>query len=130
MLAHALCAQGEYEQAASSLDTSEELTHPEDLWNQALIPSGRARVRAARGDIDDALARARSALTVAAELDEPEIHAQVLVSLAEVLRRAGQSSEEADALRRALDLYERKGNRPAAARLRAQLEEVAVTSPP
>jgi tetratricopeptide (TPR) repeat protein len=130
LLAHALCAQRRYEQAASALDTSEQLTHPEDTWNRVLIPSGRARVLAARGELDDALALAREALTVAAQLDEPEIHAQALIALAEVLRRAGRSPEEEDALRKALDLYERKGNRPAAARIGAQLEELAAVSPP
>lgn len=85
---------------------------------------------AARGEIDDALALAREALTVAAQLDEPEIHAQALVALAEVLERAGRRPEEDDALRKALDLYERKGNRPAAARIRAQLEELAAVTPP
>ncbi len=130
LLAHALCAQQRYEQAASSLDTSEDLTHPEDIWNQVLIPSGRARVLAARGEIDDALALAREALNVAAQLDVPEIHAQALIAIADVLRRAGRSPDEEDALRTALDLYERKGNRPGAARIRAQLEELATVSPP
>lgn len=130
LLAHALCAQRRYEQAASSLDTSERLTHPEDVWNQVLIPSGRARVLAARGEVDDALALAREALIVAAELDEPEIHAQALIALAEVLHRGGWSPEVEEALRKALDLYERKGNRPSAARIRAQLEELAAVTPP
>jgi class 3 adenylate cyclase/tetratricopeptide (TPR) repeat protein len=130
LLAHALCAQRRYEQAASALDKSEQLTHPEDVWNQVLIPSGRARVLAVRGETEGALALAREALAVAAELDEPEIHAQALIAFAEVLRRAGRSPEGEDALRKALDLYERKGNKPAAARLRAQLEELAAVSPP
>ena len=130
LLAHALCAQGQYEQAASALDTSEHLTHSEDRWNQVLIPSGRARILAARGEIEGALALAREALTVAAELDVPETHAQALIAFAEVLRRAARSPEEEDALRKALGLYERKGNRPAAARIRAQLEELATVSPP
>jgi class 3 adenylate cyclase/tetratricopeptide (TPR) repeat protein len=130
LLAHALCAQRQYEQAASSLDTSEQLTHPDDRWNQALIPSGRARVLAARGEIESALALAHEALTVATELDSPEVHAQALVAFAEVLGCAGRPAEQGDALRKAFDLYERKGNRPAAARIHAQLAELATVSPP
>jgi ATP/maltotriose-dependent transcriptional regulator MalT len=130
LLAHALCARGEYEQAASALDMSEQLTHPDDRLNRVLIPSGRARLLAARGDIEGALALTREALAVAAELDVPETHAEALIALAEVLRRAGRPLEEEDALRRALALYERKGNRPSAARIRAQLEEFTAVSPP
>jgi hypothetical protein len=48
----------------------------------------------------------------------------VLISLAEVLRRAHRPSEEADALREALDLYERKGISPAAERVRVRLDEL------
>jgi hypothetical protein len=48
----------------------------------------------------------------------------VLISLAEVLRRGDQLSEEAATLREALDLYERKGIRPAAERVRARLDEL------
>ncbi len=72
LLAHALCGQGHYEQAASALESSEQLTDPDDRLNQALIPSGRARVLAAQGEVAGALALARQALTVAAELETPE----------------------------------------------------------
>ena len=128
LLAHALCGQGHYEQAASALETSEHLTDPDDRWNQALIPSGRARILAAQGENAGAFALARQALTVAAELDTPEIHAQALIALADVHRHAGALSEEEAALRKALDLYERKGNRPGTERLRARVEELVVIS--
>ena len=128
LLAHALCGQGRYEPAISAVETSEHLTGPDDRWNQVLIPSGRARILAAQGGIEAALTSAHKALTVAATLGAPEIHAQALISLAEVLRRADRPPEEAATLREALDLYERKGIRPAAERVRARLEELEALS--
>lgn len=95
-----------------------------------LIPSGRARILGARGETEAALALARRATTVAAELDVPELRALALLSLAEVLRRAKRTAEEADALREALAVYERKGARPAAERVRARLDELAAACVP
>jgi tetratricopeptide (TPR) repeat protein len=128
LLGHALCGLGRYEEAEVWLETSEQLTAPNDSWNLALIPSGRARIFGALGEGSAALALVRQALGVAAELDAPEIHALALVALAEVHRGAGEHAEEEAALRHAVSLYERKGNRPATERLRARAEELAALS--
>ena len=125
-LAHALCAQGRHDEAASVLDRAEDLLQGRGF----LVPSARARVLAARGESEAARALGRQALTAAAEVDWPEGRAQVLIALAEVLRRADRPSEEAAALREALDLYERKGIRPAVERVRARLKEVAAAPAP
>jgi class 3 adenylate cyclase/tetratricopeptide (TPR) repeat protein len=127
-LALALCAQGRHEEAARFLDTSEELTHPDDRWNQVLIPSGRARVLAAQGEIEAAIPLAERAVSVAAELDVPELRVDALIALAEVLSREGRAPEVAAVLREALDLRERKGNRPGAERIRERLGAFASTS--
>jgi class 3 adenylate cyclase/tetratricopeptide (TPR) repeat protein len=126
-LAHALCAQSRYEEAASVLERFEDPTGGRSVY----APSARARVLAARGELDAALELARRALAAATELDWPEARAQVLVSLAEVLQRAAdRPTEEAAALREALDLYERKGIRPAIERVRARLDELEAVSAP
>jgi class 3 adenylate cyclase/tetratricopeptide (TPR) repeat protein len=130
LLAHALCAQGDYEAAAGAVEASEQRTSPDDVWNQALIPSARARIVAAQGELQPALDLAHRAVTAAAPLDAPEIRAQALVSLAEVLRSADRSPEEAATLREALDLYERKGIRPAAERVRDRLAKLAALPAP
>jgi hypothetical protein len=52
----------------------------------------------------------------------------VLVSLAEVERRAGRPAEEAAALREALELYQRKGIKPAVERVQARLDELGAAS--
>jgi len=123
-LAHALCAQGRHDEAASVLDRYEDPIG--GLGN--LAPSARARVLAARGDVEAALGLARTALTAAAKHDWLEGRAQVLVSLAEVLRAADLPSEEAAALRDALAAYERKGIKPAVERVRVRLEELEAVS--
>jgi class 3 adenylate cyclase/tetratricopeptide (TPR) repeat protein len=123
-LAHALCAQDRHDEAAAVLDRAEDLVPGREF----LTPSGRARILAARGDVEGALTLGRRALAEAVEMDWPEGRAQVLVALAEVLRRADRPSEEAAALRDALDLYERKGIRPAVDRVRARLEEIEALS--
>jgi tetratricopeptide (TPR) repeat protein len=125
-LAHALCAQGRHAEAEPVLDRAEDLLQDDGF----LAPSARARVLAARGELEAALALGRKALATVAEEDWPEARAQVLVSLAEVQRRADRPSEEASSLREALDLYEHKGIRPAVERVRARLEKLEALPTP
>jgi class 3 adenylate cyclase/tetratricopeptide (TPR) repeat protein len=124
-LAHALCAQGRYDEAASALDRSAELL--EDRTS-SLAPSAWARILAARGETEAALELAREGLARTVGQHWPEGRAQVLVSLAEVERRAGRPAEEAAALREALELYERKGIKPAVERVRGHLDELEASS--
>ncbi|MCZ7590173.1 MAG: AAA family ATPase [Gaiella sp.] len=115
LLAHALCDQGRYDDAAAALDRRE---------FPVIAPSARARVLAESAQLDEALACAHQALAASAELGWPEGRAQVLVSLAEVWRTADQPAKEATALHEALELYERKGIAPAADRVRVRLNEL------
>jgi class 3 adenylate cyclase/tetratricopeptide (TPR) repeat protein len=125
-LAHALCAQGRHDEAASVLDRYEDPTEGRGIY----APSARARVLAARGEVEVALALAREAVAAAADQDWPEGRAQVLLSLAEVLDRADRPSEEAATLREALELYEHKGIKPAVERVQARLDELGAVSRP
>ena len=113
-LAHALCAQGGFDEADAVLEGCSGI----------LATSARARVLAAHGDVDGALAFAREALAASSAGDWLEGRAQVLVSFAEVHRAADRPAEEAAALRDALALYERKGIKPAVERVRLRLEEM------
>ena len=113
-LAHALCAQGRFDEADAALEGCAGI----------LATSARARVLAARGDIDAALALAQEAVAMSSAVDWLEGRAQVLVSLAEVHRAASRRADEADALRGALELYERKGIAPAVERVRSRLDEL------
>jgi hypothetical protein len=77
---------------------------------------------AARGEIDEALALARRAVQVARTTDMLNTRAYTLVDLSEVCRFAGQSHQQAAALREALTLHELKANVASADRTRARLE--------
>ncbi len=122
-LAHALCAQGRFDEAAEVLERRDALA----VTAGVLAPSAHARILAAHGETDAALALAHDAVTAVAGVD-PEVRALVLVSLAEVARRAEQPTQEASALRDALELYERKGITPAVERVRARLDELKAVS--
>ncbi len=126
-LAHALCSDGRHDEAAAVLDDGSA-----DVSTPFLASSARARVLAARGEIDAALDLAQRAVAEATdeEVDYLEGRAQALVSLAEVMRRAHRPSDEAAALRDALALYERKGIAPAVQRVRARLDEFEAPAAP
>jgi tetratricopeptide (TPR) repeat protein len=78
-------------------------------------------VLAAQGDVEQAERLAREAVALAARTDYLEEHADALMTLAEVLRRAGWAAEATPALEEALRLYERKDNTVLAARAREAL---------
>jgi class 3 adenylate cyclase/tetratricopeptide (TPR) repeat protein len=98
-------------EAAAFLDVPEQF-----LWRKA-----RAKVLAARGDGGQAERLAREAVSLAERTDHLEEHADALMTLAEVLRRAGRAAEAEPALVEALRLCERKGSTVLAERARAAL---------
>src|SRR4051812_5326582 len=67
------------------------------------------------------------AVAEARKTDSPQMQADALADLAEVLRRADRSDEAAAALREALHLYEQKGIIPLARRTRKRLAELENT---
>jgi hypothetical protein len=71
-VAHALCAQGRHDEAAAALDRYEDPRGGRGVFAQ----SARARVLAAGGEVEAALALAREAVAEAADLDWPEGRAQ------------------------------------------------------
>jgi tetratricopeptide (TPR) repeat protein len=77
-----------------------------------------ASILARRGQADEAEAMAREATAFFEGTDFLTDHATSLLDLAEVLRIAGRPEEAADAVRHALDLYERKEDRVSADRAR------------
>ena len=68
---------------------------------------------------------ARDAVAFAETSDFLLAHADAMTGLAEVLELQGKHTQAANAFREALDLHERKGNVPAAARTRTQLTELS-----
>jgi tetratricopeptide (TPR) repeat protein len=90
-------------------------------WQKANRVRVVALARAAAGDLHEAEAQARAAVEGIAITDFVIFHADALLTLGDVLRSAGRSSEADEAFQQALDLYRQKGSlvsvKTAAARL-------------
>src|SRR6266542_3210130 len=120
MLAHILVAQGRSADALALTELTEQASAHDDAASQVLWRTARARALAAMGRVADAEVLAREAVILAERTDFILLLADALVDLAEVLRTDG--TDDRNQLRRALDLYERKGNAVSAARTRTLLE--------
>jgi predicted ATPase/class 3 adenylate cyclase len=119
LLAHALLDQDRLDEAERFVAASEAAVAEDDAGTHILLQSARARVLARRGMTDDAEELSRSAVRDAEESDDVNSRADVLTHLAEVLRRSGDASAADEAVVRAIDLYEAKGNVAQAASIRA-----------
>jgi tetratricopeptide (TPR) repeat protein len=114
-LAHSLCTQGRYEEAEHFAAMTKDAM-PGDVQEQALWRCALAKVEAHRGNFNEADSLARAAT----ELLEPTGFinqcGDAEMDLAGVLVVAGRPEEAAMVLKKALDLYRRKGNSVSAAR--------------
>ena len=124
LLAHALCAQGRYQEAEPFIQVAAEAGSEDDRATQTLWRSARAKVLASRGDFGEALRLAREAFAILEPTDWLNLRGDALINLAETLRLADRSNEAAPLLEEAVILYEQKGNIVAAAKARAVLEEM------
>jgi class 3 adenylate cyclase/tetratricopeptide (TPR) repeat protein len=117
-LARSICGQERWDDAEpyATLAASKEGT--------VFVPVGKgslARVWAHRGRVSDAEVLVREAVQQLEGTDFLIDHADVLTDLADVLFVAGRAGEAADALDRALALYEQKGDIVTPPRIRAML---------
>jgi DNA-binding SARP family transcriptional activator len=119
ILAQAVYAQDRLDEADALCRVCERIAAPEDVATQALWRGVRAKVRARDGERDDAEALCREAVRLAEATDLLSDRGDALLALAEVLRLAGHATEAEAAARRALELYERKGNLVSASRARS-----------
>jgi tetratricopeptide (TPR) repeat protein len=124
MLAHAVYAQGRYEEAFRFTEISEEAAPEEDRSANVYWLAARAKVLARRGR-PEGEGLARKALGLAEPTDFLSMRGHALMDLAEVLRLAGRASEACSAVAEALQLYEQKGNTVAAREARAAQAELA-----
>ena len=115
-LARAIAAQGasRYDEAIRLIAISREAAADGDLSPQAVSQGLYARILADRGRHREAEELARSAAALAAQTDLLNEHADTLLELSHVVAAAGQVSEAHSTAAQALDLYQRKGNRPGA----------------
>jgi class 3 adenylate cyclase/tetratricopeptide (TPR) repeat protein len=135
MLARALIVQGKNEEADTPTRICEEIAAPSELDSQVRWRALRAILLARSGQLKEAETLAREAVTRSEDSEQPDTQAEALTDLAEVLRLSKKESAAANAIDRAIALYERKGNKVAAAKLRTperkgdEVQEVAVADP-
>ena len=114
LVAHPICAQGRLDEAEEFCRIAEEIGAEDDLATQVLWRSAKAKVlaalRAARGELRSAAELAREAVAIAERTDDINMHADALMDLGTVLSAAGATDEHDEAVRRARELYVRKGN--------------------
>jgi DNA-binding SARP family transcriptional activator len=112
-LALIYCDQGRWQEAAGALVYGEEVDRMPPVYGKVysfIRLAARARVAAHRGEFSDAVELAQAAVEVAERTDRLNDRALAWLALAEVQSAAGNHAEAEDAVKRALELYERKGN--------------------
>jgi tetratricopeptide (TPR) repeat protein len=122
LLAHAVYAQGRYDEAEQLTQECEEVSRPNDVHSQIAMRSIRAKLLARRGLLEAAEQLAREAVDFASESDFHPAHADALMDLAEILNLAGDIEAAASAVEEAIRFYDLKGNVLAADRARSELE--------
>ena len=127
LLAEAIYMQERYEEAERFSEVSEQNAAPEDLASQAGWRSTRATVLAQRGEAAKAEDLAREAVDIARSTDYLNMHAGLLLSLADVLAVGGRAAESIPIIEEACALYERKGNLVMAEKARTLLGELGET---
>jgi predicted ATPase/class 3 adenylate cyclase len=122
LLAEALLEQERVDEAEELVRQSE-AGAASDFGAQTHWRRTRAKLESLRGDHERAIELAREAVEIAAGTDALNMHADALMRLSEVLRRAGETDEAEHAARDALALYERKGNSVSTKRAASLLAE-------
>jgi ATP/maltotriose-dependent transcriptional regulator MalT len=129
LLAHALYAQNELDEAERFTRLSEDAAASEDVFSQVLWRAVRAKIRARRGELAEAEAMGREAVALVEKTDMLNTQGDTLADLAEVLSLAGRPAEAISVLEQAAEIFERKGNRISLERVRALARELAPASP-
>ena len=120
ILALLCCDQGRWEEAENWLARgSEDPPAPPGSFIGITRPAVMARLAAQHGELEEALELARRAVEAGEHADRLNAAATAWLALAEVRRARGETAEADAAVAAALQVYERKGNVAAAARVRA-----------
>jgi class 3 adenylate cyclase/tetratricopeptide (TPR) repeat protein len=116
-LADCLARMERDDEATGFAEIAADLAAADDLVPQVLCRSVQAKVLARRGDDERAEELAREAAAMVETTDFPDLQAQTLLSLAEVLRLGGSVEEARSLVDRAHALYAKKGNVAAVRRM-------------
>ena len=115
-----LYPQGKYEEAERFARLAEETGASDDIETQARWRGALAKVLG-RSDPDTAEILVREAIGLVEETDLLELHGDIFMDEAEVLRLIGRGDEARTVLEEALAVYERKGIVPEIGRVRGLL---------
>jgi tetratricopeptide (TPR) repeat protein len=124
-LVDALYPLGRADEAAHWVDLASRYELMDDLDAQIGVRRARAKLEAHRGDLEQGLAFAQEAVTLAENTDFVDLEARSREDLAELLLRAGRPDEASAEFGRAVALYEQKGNVAAVGRLRTEIPAAA-----
>jgi ATP/maltotriose-dependent transcriptional regulator MalT len=116
-LADCLARMERDDEAIRFAEIAADLAAPDDLVPQVVCRSVRAKVLARRGDDERAQELGREAAGMVEMTDFPDLKAQTLLSLAEVLRFAGAAEEARSFVDQARALYTKKENIAAVRRM-------------
>ena len=125
-LADALYQQGRNDEADVWLERAEARAPVFDVSAQYTWRRVRAKLLAAAGAYSEAEALAREAALVAGGTDALHDHGRVLLDLAGVMNASGRRAEAADEVRRAVELFARKGDVVSERAARTALSELTV----
>jgi class 3 adenylate cyclase/tetratricopeptide (TPR) repeat protein len=117
-----LAERGQADEALRLADKSRELSAGGDVASQIGWRWARGRALARTGELDEAERLLREATDLSERTDFANLRADSHSYLAETLWLGGRSDEAAAALRRAIELYDAKGNVVQAARMQALLD--------
>jgi class 3 adenylate cyclase len=117
-LAEALYEQGADDEAQRLTELSERTASEDDATSQIAWRVTRAKLLARRGELERGEELACDAVARADQTEWPNLRGSAHASLAEVLLAAGRPEEASRAAEGAAEIYDAKGNLPAAARVR------------
>ena len=118
--------QGDDDGADKYARLSEDTALREDIQSQVLWRNARTRILCRAGDLADARVLADESVTLAEQTDDLNLTGDALVALGAVLAAEHNPAQASKAYRRAVELYERKGNVTSAARARELAQDPAV----
>ncbi|HET8776403.1 MAG TPA: adenylate/guanylate cyclase domain-containing protein, partial [Candidatus Limnocylindria bacterium] len=118
-LAHVLAAKGDISDAERAVADARKLAGADDVDAQVRWRAALALCRSGQSRHDEAISLATDAVALTSP-SAPVLRAQTLADRASVLRAAGRAADAEADLFAAIALHDAKGNRTAAATLRAQ----------
>jgi class 3 adenylate cyclase/tetratricopeptide (TPR) repeat protein len=122
-LADVLLRQGRVGEAARWIDLLDGQIVDEDVDAQVLWRRARSKLLTRQGRPEAAERDAREAVELAEQTDYVILHAGACADLAELLEASGRIADAREQLRRALTLYEQKGNVVMVERMRERLAQ-------